>query len=190
MATDEQIFQDFKANRLDSLYESVYPSLMIFANTNLTGDFAFLAEDCVQDAIFAAYQNRSSIHTFYSLKSFLYTCVKNSAISILRKARAKENYLSGEEYIERDMFEEISRAETRRKLFSAVSRLPEKYRQVFDMSFSQGLKNSEVAQALGLSISGVKKQKAKIKLLLHDEVKGPSAKIFSAILLITYYIIS
>ena len=49
--------------------------------------------------------------------------------------------------------------------------LYEKYQQVFDLSFEQGLKNEEAAQLLNISINGFNKRKAKMISLLRDKFK-------------------
>ena len=56
-------------------------------------------------------------------------------------------------------------------LQAAIRELPEKYQQVFDLSFEQGLKNEEAAQLLNISINGFNKRKAKMISLLRDKFK-------------------
>lgn len=45
-----EIFADFKQGELAQFYRLMYPELMVYANRLLGADFAFLAEDCVQNA--------------------------------------------------------------------------------------------------------------------------------------------
>lgn len=189
MDTGKQILQDFKANRLEALYNCLYPALLLFARSRLTPRFAFLAEDCVQDAVFAAFKKKMDFYSFHSFRSFLYTCVRNSAESTLRKYRASCNYTSCFEDVEPgNPAEEIERSETTRAIFNAIDALPEKFRETFELSFVEGLSNPEVAQLLGISVSAVKKRKAAIKVQLRKNLKGDLPKIVLLILFISYYL--
>jgi len=50
---------------LDAFYAETYAGLLLFAARKLGSDYAFLAEDCVQDAIFSTYQKRSDFPTLF-----------------------------------------------------------------------------------------------------------------------------
>ena len=91
---EEQILIDFRKGKLDLLYREVYPGLILYAVKYLGGESEFLAEDCVQNAIFSAWQRRTKFDSVYTFKSFLYTSIKNEIISIHRKNSAKERYVS------------------------------------------------------------------------------------------------
>lgn len=173
MGINEQVFQDFKAGRIDSLYAQEYPSLKAFAARYLTDSYAMMAEDCVQDAIVNAYQTRHIFSSSVQMKVFLYTCIRNACISILRKVDSRQNYLSEQ----KDEYEwEISAAiieqETLDCLHAAIRELPEKYRQIFDLEYEQGLRHAEIAKLLGITIDGVTKRKAKMISMLREKFKN------------------
>ena len=54
---------------------------------------------------------------------------------------------------------------------AAIRELPEKYQQLFELNYEQGLKNEEVARLLEISINGFNKRKAKMISLLRDKFK-------------------
>jgi len=172
MLSNEVIFNRFVSGDVKPLYEHVYPSLLLYAADHLTAKYSFLAEDCVQDAIMAAYKRRKTIYSFTSLKSFLYTCISNSAIGILRKHKSYSNFISDSitRHTEPDLSREISEQEVQRHIFNAIDSLPDQYRETFELSFCKGMSNSEVASKLGISISSVKKHKSSIKLILQNEI--------------------
>jgi len=64
--------------------------------------------------------------------------------------------------LENDSFfrDSVIDQEAQTLLYSAIEKLPEKARVVFEMSFIEGLKNTEIAEKLELSDSSVKKYKA------------------------------
>lgn len=189
MDTGQQILLDFKANKLETFYKCLYPALMMFASIRLTPQLAFLAEDCVQDAVFAALKKRRDFHSFPSFRSYLYTCVSNSVSSIQRKYRARCNYTSGFEDIDSgDPAEEIERMEVSRAVFNAIDTLPENLRKTFELSFVEGLANAEVAGRLGISVSAVKKRKASIKVHLNESLHGDLPKAISLFLFLSYFL--
>ncbi len=166
MNTDHNIYDDFRKGSMQLLYKSFYPALISYSGSILGQRYSFLCEDCVQESIYKAYMNRENIKDANSLKSFLYTTVRNRAISFLRKDKSQSNYLRQIETSEQDITADIIEKETLRKLFTAVRSLPEPFRQVFELSFEQGLKNKEIAMALGVSESAIKKRKARLLMIL------------------------
>lgn len=168
MVISEHIFDDFRRGEIDSLYEEAYPSLLAYAARMLTDDYALMAEDCVQDAVVECYNRKETFESRYQLKAFLFACIHNRAVSVLRKVRSKTRYLEEQPadslVVEAGMIEQ----DALDMLFAAVDALPEKYREVFEASFTQGLSNAEAAQQLSLSLDGVKKRKAKMVALLRE----------------------
>lgn len=165
-----QTHYDFVSGRLESFYAGVYPSLLLFAARALGDMYGFLAEDCVQDAIYKAYQRRSQFSTPSYLKSFLYQCVHNEAVSILRKHNSKQRYVIQQDTIH-DFRTAIIEQETLDLLFAAIEELPADLREVFHLSFEDGLTNQEAGARMGISESAVKKKKAKMISMLRERFK-------------------
>jgi len=169
MSPERAIIEDFTQNRVESLYENIYPGLLLYAIRWLGDEYSFLAEDCVQNAILNAWRKRSEFTTTAALKSYLYTCVRNNVIDIQRKSSAKEKYavsLNDDLVFSNSLIEQ----ETIDILYKTIDGLPEKYRVVFEMSFIDGLKNIEIAKELGLSDSTVEKRKAKALALVREQL--------------------
>ena len=171
MNISEQTYDDFKAGRIDGLYAEGYASLLAFAARYLTDSYAMMAEDCVQDAIMHAYESRHTLTSSQQLKAFLFTCVRNASISLLRKVGSRQNYLNQlEQHDEEELSAAIIEQETLDHLYEAIGQLPEKYRQIFDLSYEQGLRHAEVAQLLGITIDGVQKRRSKMIALLRQKI--------------------
>ena len=141
------------------MYRNVYPGLILYAIKYLGEESEFLAEDCVQNAIFSAWERRNKFDSVYTFKAFLYMAIKNDIISIHRKNSARERYVRELEDVS-CFANSVIDQEAQTLLYSAIEELPEKARIVFEMSFMEGLKNVEIAEKLGLSDSSVKKYKA------------------------------
>lgn len=189
MVDEEKILKCFKANRIEPFYSLVYPSLLVFAASKLGPKYSFLAEDCVQDAVFAAYRKRDEFYYFTSFRSFLYTCIHNKALNILRKDRAANNYLETvNASATTSLSSQVESREILRNIFNMVDDLPENLRRTFELSFVESLSNAEVAGQLCISVSAVKKRKAAIRMLLEKEITGDMPKLISLILFLSYYL--
>ena len=170
--TNENLFKSFQKGNLEPLYKEVYPRMILYTARILGKEYAFLAEDCVQDAIFQTYRKRHDIQTASAFLTFLYSCAYNAAISILRKQSARNNYLSSLHIEnEEDFTHTLIAQEMLDLLYRAIDNLPPKYQMLFNLSFEQGLKNAEVAQLLQVSESAVKKQKAQFIRLLRKKLQ-------------------
>lgn len=171
MEWHSQILTDFKQGRLELLYREVYRGLLLYAVKYLGSEGDFLAEDCVQNAIFKAWERRSKFDSVFAFKSFLYITIKNDIISIHRKKSAGEHYvsqLSKESFFQNSVIDQ----EAQIILYNAIEALPDKTRLVFEMSFMEGLKNVEIAEKLKISDSSVKKHKANALDFLRERLKS------------------
>ena len=161
--TDKRMFDDFRNGKLALFYRFVYPSLLLYARRYLHDtEEEYYAEDFVQNAVFNAWNNRMRFETLAGLKSFLYTSVRNESISHLRKLGARSRYVSQLADVPPDIYENLAlEADLAGILYGVVQELPERERCVLEMSFFEGKSNIEIAAALNLSDSAVKKRKAR-----------------------------
>lgn len=169
MTQAEWMLSNFKSGNIGTFYKELYAKLLVYASRHLGTDYAFLAEDCVQDAVYKAYEQRTDFKSVLTFKAFLYSCIHHAAIDILRKNQAKSNYLSQQED-RTEFLNSIIEQETLNLLYDAIENLPEKYRRIFELHFEQGLKNAEIAALLGVTESAVKKQKARMLELLRKDL--------------------
>jgi RNA polymerase sigma factor (sigma-70 family) len=161
MGLEDQIFHDFQNGSVDLFYKRMYPQLLSYAIRLLGADFSFWAEDCVQDSCYKAYLHRSELSNFLIFKSFLYSCIHNQIISIMRHSQVHENYSKKLQEEESEEFvNSVIEQETLNLLSDAIKALPPKLYELFDLSFVQNKKNNEIAEILGISESTVKRQKA------------------------------
>jgi RNA polymerase sigma-70 factor (ECF subfamily) len=167
---DTGILATFRRGELAPFYKHVYPALLLFAGRFLGEQAAFLAEDCVQDAVFDAWRGRERFSTLASLKSFLYTAIRHDAVSISRKERARRRYLGYREEEEVFFNTTVIDTETTALLRAAINSLPGREREVLEMSYVEGLKIEEIAGKLQLSSSSVKKYKTNAIRLLRQRL--------------------
>lgn len=164
-----QMLNEFKQGRLEMLYRHLYPALLLYTVRYAGEQNGFLAEDCVQNAIFNAWKRRGQFTSVEALKSFLYISIKNEIVSLHRKMKASERYLL---HLEEEAFfqNSVIDQETQLLLYHAIRNLPERERQIFELSYIEGVKNADIAMQLNVSESTVKKTKAKALDILRQKL--------------------
>ena len=127
----EQAYRTFIDGEITDFYDMVYPSLVVFARRLLTEPLDYLAEDCVQDAVFQLYEHRGEMSSVGKAKAFLYTCIHNAVISYIRKDNSRSRYVvQNVDDFEHDFSIELIRQETLDQLLAAVNALPEDMQQL------------------------------------------------------------
>jgi len=179
----QEAYEQFLQGDIDLFYKEVYPSLLVFSRRLLPATLVYLAEDCVQDAIFKLYNQRREISSPERAKSFLFICIHNTIFSYIRKDNSRQHFIR-EDYddFEDDFSVELIRQETIDELMAAVDRLPEDMRQLCMMIFRQGMKTTEIARHLHITESGVKKKKRRLLDLLRKSLT-PEALFVATIML-------
>ncbi|MCI6550721.1 MAG: sigma-70 family RNA polymerase sigma factor [Prevotella sp.] len=166
-----QIFDGFKRGELDDFYREAWTPLMSYAARYLGNLYSLMAEDCVQEAILSVYHSREKLVSPVQMKAFLFTTVHNRCVSLLRKNRTEAKYLSKRETAQPELWAAMIEQETLDMLYRAIQELPEKYRQIFEVNYEQGLKNADAAAALNLSLANFNKRKARMITLLRDRFR-------------------
>lgn len=178
------VYSQFMEGRIKAFYRDAYAALIVYAERLLGRGLSYLAEDCVQDAVFETYGKRGEMRSAAHLKQFLYRCVHNNAVSFLRKARSHDRYLSADPGdVEGDCSLELVRQETLERLAFALEQLPPELREMARLVFQEGLSGQDIAARLGLSLSGVKKRKARLLERLRPLVEDEGMMVLAGILL-------
>jgi RNA polymerase sigma-70 factor (family 1) len=154
------------------LFELYYQKLVVFAMKYL-GDLE-IARDLVQDLFLSIYESRRSISIQTSLKSYLYSAVKNRCLNHIKHKAVREKHtntiIHSENGRDQDLEEKINATELEARIFEIVSQLPDKCRQIFIMSRVDGKRNREIADELKLSVRTVETQISKALKTLKDNL--------------------
>ncbi len=140
---------------LRQLMDTYWEPLVAFAHRILlgTGD----AEGTVQTAFVRLWSRRRKLEPAGSLRSFLYTIVRNACLDELRKRDRREKAQEGAvpPPAPRTPYEDVQGAELQRLAAAAVAHLPERRREVFRLAREEGLSYQEIAEVMGLSAQTV-----------------------------------
>lgn len=152
----------------ESLFKLHFKNLVFFA-TRFVKDHDS-AREIVHDVFINLWDKRDTIDPQKEIKSYLYTSVRNRSLNHLRNNKKfNTELLDFEQSIgmsndSPDKALEIK--ELNRQIASAMDQLPEKCRQVFELSRNQNMKYAEISAELGISVKTVEAHMSKALQLL------------------------
>lgn len=123
-------------------------------------------EDIVKDTYVKLWQKHPDFATPQNIKAFLYITTRNACLNALRHMQVKESSRKELSYLEADrgpelIVNQMIRAELMQEIYAEIEKLPEKRREVFKLSYLEGMKNDEIATHMNISIHTVKEHKGK-----------------------------
>lgn len=148
------------------VFGTFYVPLVHYANTFLHNSED--AEDIVQEVFVTVWERTAISSTGNGLKSYLYRSVKNRCLNFLRDSSVKKKKMSElpeDEVVDFQFSHEIIREEVYQQLLATFDTLPPQCKKIYQLSLA-GMKASEIASELNLSVETVKTQKKRAKSLL------------------------
>jgi RNA polymerase sigma-70 factor (family 1) len=144
----------------DFFFRQYYTTLCFFANSILHNEEE--AKDVVQDCFLKLWNSKTINERSETVKSFLYTAVRNRCVDLLRKKKVNQKAKlqiskSGDDNFE--YFDEVAFAEMIRQVFGLIEELPGSTQQVFKLYFFDGKKCSDIANEINSTPQAVRKKK-------------------------------
>lgn len=168
---------------LKALLSHYHSYLMVVGSRYLSDRYR--VEDVIHDVFADLWNKQSETEISYGVKSFLRGAMVNKCLSILRKDK-KMDYVedfgveptdytpSADQLMQRD--------QTKKVITDVVAALPEKCRQVFELSRYEGKSHKEISETLGVSKKTIENHMTRALKTLKTELK--SRKIISVIILL------
>jgi RNA polymerase sigma-70 factor (ECF subfamily) len=131
------------------------------------------AEEVVQDVMLELWRRREGITFETSLRAYLFQATRNRALNYLRRQRVEAR---GEATIAAGMptpepaDSEAREGELNVAIQEAIAGLPDRCREVFELSRIRGLKYAEIATELGISIKTVEAQMGKALRVMREKL--------------------
>lgn len=156
-----------------SLFRKYYRDLVMFAGSYLPEKDA--CEDIVQTVFVNVWDKRKDWNYEASFRSFLLTSVKNSCLDELRHRKVITKHQQNYEVLGNSMSvsteQHVLYSELKSHLDRALSLLPEKQREVFEMSRLHGTRYKDIARQLNISERTVEDRIAKTMQSLVNYLK-------------------
>ncbi len=152
----------------EKLFKEYFPPLMSFARKFLVDEDD--SREVVHKVFISLWEKRGEIDLTTSLKSYLFKSVHNRSLNVIRDRKKFSSEEIPEMVGEWDVSAQLESVELEDKINKALESLPEKCRQVFEMNRFDGLKYSEIAAELDISIKTVENQISKALKILREKL--------------------
>ncbi len=142
------------------IYERYWEGLLRHANSMLKDEDEI--KDVLQDVFITLWEKAYAMERTASLSAYLHTLVRNRILNMLLRSKVKDKYLTSlghfSERVAHGTDFAIREKEMAQRIEEELDRLPEKMREVFELSRKQRLSYLEIAEKLQISQNTVKKQ--------------------------------
>ncbi|MGK7394763.1 MAG: RNA polymerase sigma-70 factor [Candidatus Cyclobacteriaceae bacterium M3_2C_046] len=132
-------------------------------------------EELILDVFLKIWENREQINEDLSFDNYIYTITKNNLINFLRKKSpvfTGLDFCTPESITDHQTEESIYLNDLSALTKIAISNLPPKRQQIFELSRLSGLSNQEIAKKMNISVKTVEAQMTKalhfLKKYLHS----------------------
>lgn len=143
--------------QFEALFRSSYASLVKYARTLIKDHDT--AEEIVQDLFFRLWQDKEKIQIVSSLNGYLFRSVHNRCLHYFEHLKVVERHeqkISFEQSSGTESPADILQyKELQAKIARTIEKLPERCGQIFCMNRFEGLKYSEIAEKLSVSVKTV-----------------------------------
>ena len=157
-----------EGRNFERLFKDFFPPLMAFAR-KILGDEDD-ARDVVHQVFINLWEKRKELDLSTSLKSYLFTSVHNRSLNVIRDRLKFSSAEVPEVAGEWDVSAQLESMELEEKIREAIDSLPEKCREIFELSRFEGLKYGEIATQLNISIKTVENQISKALKILREQL--------------------
>lgn len=171
----------------DSLFEVYSPKLYGFAFKYFRNEAD--AEELVQEVFVKVWENRQSLKTEHSFKSYLFTIALNQIRKYFNKKSVSLRYLESlqqepefSDYSVTEDYESILQ-----KLNSIIEQMPSRRKEIFIKSKLEGKSAKEVAAELNISPGTVDNQVSEALRFLRSQFKTESLELLLFAVLFVYW---
>ncbi|WP_258102931.1 RNA polymerase sigma-70 factor [Marinoscillum sp. MHG1-6] len=160
--TDERV--------ISALFQEHYQSLVSFTFQYVRDKD--LSEELVQEVFAKLWADGYKIKIQTSAKSYLLGAVRNAALNYLKHVKVQNTYAQHQMYVaSNDEIQDfLEYDELKLKLEHALKQLPEKCREIFELSRFEEKRYKEIANELGISLKTVENQMGKALKILRQEL--------------------
>jgi len=145
---------------LEQLFLKYYYPLCRFAKSFVKS--SDMANEVVSDIFLNIWQNRKKLQITSSFKAYVYIAIKNQSLKVLNKNQFVFDELEPlHQHQERSYYtaeSSMSYLELENELNAIIEELPPQRKAIFRLNRLEGLKYTEIADVLQISVSTVQKQ--------------------------------
>jgi len=163
---DEQVFE--------RVFREYYATLCVHARRYLIEHE--VAEEVVQDMFYKMWERRESLIINSSISAYLYRAVTNHALNYIKyqgHARKYREFIGfrAEEQKTISAHDTLVHNDLEKQLIGLVQAMPERRRMIFEMSRLEGLRYTDIAERLGISLKTVEVQMSKALEYMREHLR-------------------
>jgi RNA polymerase sigma-70 factor (ECF subfamily) len=151
------------SNAFAIVYKQYYQRIFYYAKTFLPDKQD--AEDITADTFVKLWNRRSYFQSMPAINSFLHITARNSCLDFLRhnkvRAEKQEELIRQIELLDRSHLQQ-TRDELLKLVHKEVSRMSARMKQIYHLSYDEGLSPAEIARQLNISVQTVSNQKTTV----------------------------
>ena len=159
--------------KFEALFREHFTGLCYFAR-QYTHDLD-MAREIVHTVFIRIWENRREFNWEKPARSYLFTSVYNRSMNFIRDNR---KFLTHEEASAQNLMtdekvysDKLETAELENRIKQALLQLPEKCREVFELSRFEGMKYAEIASHLNISVKTVETHMSKALVILKTALR-------------------
>jgi RNA polymerase sigma-70 factor, ECF subfamily len=153
------------------LFEKYY-TLLCLISKRYTGNMV-TSKEIIQTLFVNLWDRKNELDISGSVKHYLYQCARYNSIRYIQKDRKsiRFDFMPENAVTDLEFNDHIEYAELQEKIIRTIDALPGQCQKVFKMSRFEQLKQSEIADRLGISIKTVETHISKALRLLEEKLQ-------------------
>lgn len=159
---------------LEELFNYYYPRLYNFSKLFLKLETGI--DDILQEVFVKIWQNRKRIKNASTFNSYIFTITRNLLLNKLRSnlnnQKIKDEVRKLAVASEYSLVEQIEYQDLKEKIDNIVNELPERQKEIFVLSRTEGLSHKEIAEKFKISTKTVEYHITLAVRFLKDKMKG------------------
>jgi RNA polymerase sigma-70 factor (ECF subfamily) len=176
---DDASFEDF--------FKKHFLSLCAFCQFKFGLDLD-MAKEVVHMGFIKLWDARKQLDPNLSPKSYLYKIITNNVLDSLKHGKIRQQYVEFilqtiPENAPTNSFDDLSVKQLQAEINAAIAELPEQMRRVFELSRFEGLKYSEIAEQLNISVKTVETQMGRALAKLREKLSDYLSYLIIALIL-------
>ncbi|MDP3435281.1 MAG: RNA polymerase sigma-70 factor [Bacteroidota bacterium] len=167
--------QSNEEQAFELLFRKYYLRLCGFANKFIANRQE--SEEIVQEVFLNIWKKRSRLKLDNEIRPYLFKSVQNLCFNFIEHQKVIDNYYSVIDTVYKNQsedfntYESVLYTEFQQRVDESIKSLPEQCRKIFQLSREDGLKYTEIADQLGISVKTVETQMSRALSKLKTELK-------------------
>ncbi|TDQ79230.1 RNA polymerase sigma factor [Sphingobacterium yanglingense] len=132
------------------------------------------SKDIIQELFTYVWEKSDKLKEDQNLSGYLYIASRSRVLNLIKKGNTRSDYLTEVANYSDNITDETTEKLDEKELFllvaSEIAKLPEKMREVFQLSRIEDLSHKEIAERLNISETTVKKQVQNALKILRDRL--------------------